>query len=73
MINLKQLAEKENSKVADLKETKTCTGPESDDRVAADGSEEYSKKILIQIIWQSADDSIADESEGEKVWIVSKF
>jgi len=55
--------------VADLKETKTCTGPESDDRVAADGSEEYSKKILIHIIWQSADDSIADESEGEKVWI----
>ena len=37
--------------VADLKETKTCTGPESDDRVAADGSEEYSKKILIHIIW----------------------
>ena len=48
--------------VADLKETKTCTGPES-----ADGPEKFSKKILIHIDWQSADDSVADKSEREKV------
>ena len=30
---------------------------------------EYFKKMLIHMIWQSAGDSIADESEGEKVWI----
>ena len=52
--------------VADLKETKTFTGLESADGVAADGPEEYSKKMLICVVWQSADDSIADESEREK-------
>jgi hypothetical protein len=30
--------------VADLKETKPCTGPESADRVAADGLKEYFRR-----------------------------
>jgi len=60
-------------RVADLKEIKTCTGPKSADEVAADGPKEYSRKMLIRIVWQSADESIADESEGEIVWILSRF
>ena len=44
-----------------------CRGPESADGVAADGPEEYSKKMLIHVVWQPTDDSIADKSEGEKV------
>ena len=59
--------------VDDLKETKTYTGPESADGVAADGPEEYSKKMLIHVVWQPTDDSIADKSEGEKVQILLKF
>ena len=38
--------------VADLKETKTFTGLESADGVAADGPEKYSKKMLIRDVWQ---------------------
>ena len=46
--------------VTNFKETKTCTGLES-----ADGPKEYSKKMLVCVVWQSADDSVADESERE--------
>ena len=56
--------------VADLKETKTCTGPESADGVTTDEPEKYSKKMLIRIVWQSADGSVNDELEGEKVQIL---
>jgi hypothetical protein len=49
-----------------LKETKTCTGLQLADRVAADGLEEYSKKMLIHVVWQLADDCVADESRGGK-------
>ena len=38
--------------VDDLKETKTYTGPESADGVAADVPEKYSKKMLIRDVWQ---------------------
>jgi hypothetical protein len=48
--------------VTDFKETKTCTGLES-----ADGPEEYSKKMMIRVVWQPVDDSFADESEREEV------
>ena len=50
-----------------------CRGPESADGVAADRPEEYSKKMLIRIVWQSADGIIADESEGEKIQILLEF
>ena len=40
---------------------KTCTGPES-----ADGLEEYSKKMLIRVVRQSADGSFADKSEKKE-------
>ena len=55
------------------KKPKMCRGPESADGVAADRPEEYSKKMLIRIVWQSADGSIADESEGEKIQILLEF
>ena len=38
-------------RVADLKETKTCTGSGPADGAAADGPEEYSKKMLIRTVW----------------------
>ena len=52
--------------VTNLKKTKTCTGPELADEVAADGSEEYSKEMLIRVVWKSADNGLADESDREK-------
>ena len=55
------------------KKPKTCTGLGSANGVAADRPEEYSKKMLIHVVWQSANDSIADKSEGEKAWILLKF
>jgi hypothetical protein len=36
--------------IADLKESKICTGLESADEVATDGPEEYSKKMLICVV-----------------------
>ena len=36
-------------KVADLEETKTCTVSGSADFDAADGSEEYSMKMLVRV------------------------
>ena len=54
------------------KKPKTRTGPGSADGVAADRLEEYSKKMLIRVVWQSAGDSVADESERRKVWILSE-
>ena len=53
-------------KVADLKEIKICTGSESVNGVAADGPEEYSKKMLIRVVRQSADGSVADKSEKKE-------
>jgi hypothetical protein len=44
-------------KIADLEETKTCTGSGAADRVAADGLEEYSTKMLVHTFWWSADES----------------
>jgi hypothetical protein len=38
-------------KVTDLKETKTCTGSESADGVAAHGSKEYSENMQIRVVW----------------------
>ena len=38
-------------RVADLEETKTCTGSGLADGVAADRPEEYSMKMLIRPIW----------------------
>ena len=38
-------------RAADLKETKTCTGSGPADGAAADGPEEYSKKMLIRTVW----------------------
>ena len=43
--------------VADLEETKRCTGSGSADFDAADGSEEYSMKMLVRVFWWSADES----------------
>ena len=60
-------------KVTDLKETKTCTGSESADGVAAHGSKEYSENMQIRVVWQSADGSVADQLEGEKFHILSEF
>jgi hypothetical protein len=56
-----------------LKETKTCTGSESADGVAADGSKEYFEDMQICVVWQSANGSVADKLEGEKFHILSEF
>ena len=57
-------------RAANLKETKTCTGSESADGVAAHGSKEYSENMQIRVVWQSADGSVADQLEGEKFHIL---
>ena len=50
-----------------MKETKTCTGSESADGVAADGSKEYFEDMQICVVWQSANGSVADKLEGGEI------
>ena len=53
-------------KVVDFEETKICTGSGSADEVAADGLEEYSMKMLIHIVWWSADEELLMNQEGKR-------
>ena len=53
-------------KVADLKETKTCTGSGPADGAVTDEPEEYSMKMLIRIVWRSADEELPMSQEGNK-------
>ena len=45
-------------KVADLEETKRCTGLESADGDISDGPEEYASKMLIRPLWCSANEEL---------------
>ena len=45
-------------KVADLEETKRCTGLESADGSPSNGPGEYSAKMLISPLWYSADEEV---------------
>ena len=53
-------------KVADLEETKRCTGLESADGSPSDGPEEYSAKMLICLLWSSADGELPMKSRKEE-------
>jgi len=53
-------------KVADLEETKRCTGLESADGSPSDGPGEYSAKMLICPHWCSADGELPMKSRKEK-------
>ena len=49
-------------KVADLEETKRCTGLESADGSPSDEPGEYSAKMLISPLWYSADEELPMKS-----------
>ena len=53
-------------KFANLKETKTCTGIRVSRKSCSRWVEGILQKMLIHMVGRSADDSFADESEGEK-------
>ena len=53
-------------KVADLEETKRCTGLESADGSPSDGPGENSAKMLISPLWYSADGELPMKSRKEK-------
>ena len=53
-------------KVADLKETKRCTGLESADRSLSNEPEEYAVKMLICLFWCSVDGELPMKSKKEK-------
>ena len=53
-------------KMVDSKETKICTGLESDDGSPSDGLEEYFAKMLIRPLWYSADEELPMKSRKEK-------
>ena len=53
-------------KVADLEETKRCTGLESADGSPSDGPGEYSAKMLICLLWSLADGELPMKSRKEK-------
>ena len=49
-----------------LEETKKCTGLESADGSPSDGPGEYSAKMLICLLWSSADGELPMKSRKEK-------
>ena len=53
-------------KVADSKETKRCTEVESADGSPSDGPGEYSVKMLISLLWCSADEELPMKSREEE-------
>ena len=53
-------------KMADLEETKRYTGLESADGSPSDGPGEYSAKMLIRLLWCSADGELPMKSRKEK-------
>ena len=53
-------------KVADLEETKRCIGLESADGSPSAGPGEYSAKMLIYLLWSSADEELPMKSRKEK-------
>ena len=53
-------------KVADFEETKRCTGLESADGSPSDEPGEYFAKMLIYLLWSSADGELPMKSRKEK-------
>ena len=56
-----------------MKETKTCIGSGPPDGVVADGPEVYSMKMLIRIVWRSADGELPMSQEGKEVRVLRGF